>query len=334
MYRVLSVFLLASLNNAAICQSYPEASDMGKSDLMTGMDLEELIQYFPFKIHPTNNYSEKDFMLLKTENNWVKKSYKANWKYSEVFETPNMIRVGETLFIDQTEIANINYQVFIALVKADSSEGRHLKYLPTKDTEYYLNPEFYFYPIIGINREQATAYCLWRSRIMNYYAAIIDGIKFEPGTPLADSLVYHGGKTFLIGRLPSIQEWREQAKSITMENIELKVSKKNIKYFKNDRPQEFQLNKDQLTKGGTINFFNVNIQNHEEFEMKIPSYIYSFHPSSKGFYNLIGNVAEITNEGFIVGGDFQSEINSVYEHDPKESTNTGFRCVCEVYKTK
>lgn len=300
---------------------------------MTGMDYEETLQYFPFEIDLANEYSEKRFVFIPKKKNWTSKirareSKKNSWK-GVPFEPSNMLQISSNKLMDQTEIANINYQLFIAFVKADSAEGIHTKYLPTKNLEYYLDPEFYFYPVVGISNNQASAYCLWRSRIMNYYAAISDGIRFDPGTPLADSLVYNGGKTFLTGRLPTVHEWKKQAEQITIEEISLKVNSDIIEYFKNDRDEEYQLNYDILAKDRTIKLYNVNVLNPSGLKMSLPSYIYSFNPNPNGFYHLIGNVAEMMEDGSIVGGDFKTDPNSVFEIG--SSNFSGFRCVCEVH---
>jgi formylglycine-generating enzyme len=332
MNRILFITVVLIYHQSSYSQPFPEANNIGKWELMTGMDYEETIQYFPIDLFLANEYSEKEFMFIKKKKNWVQKLSSNSWEKKDLFEPSNMIRISENNLMDQTEIANINYRQFISFVEADSAEGVHEKYLPIKHKEYYSNPEFYFHPVIGIDINQASSYCLWRSRIMNYYAALYDKIVFKPGTPLADSLVYYGGKTFIVGRLPTDIEWKKQAEIIKIELVEMKISVDLIEYFKNDRYHEFQLNQELLSKNNSIQLYNVNIHN-PEFKMELPSYIYSFTPNSNGFYNIIGNASEFTQNGNLVGGDFETKKESVLIVKPDElNYDAGFRCVCEVYK--
>jgi len=113
---------------------------------------------------------------------------------------------GDFLFVDETEVANIQYLEFLNWLKLNDT-SLYFKMLPDTTVWHskiaYNEPFFYYYfrhpayqdyPVVGISYQQAIAFCQWRSdRVLEYLRKINSPIK---------KLVY---------RLPSEKEWKNAA---------------------------------------------------------------------------------------------------------------------------
>ncbi|MEM6299226.1 MAG: SUMF1/EgtB/PvdO family nonheme iron enzyme, partial [Bacteroidota bacterium] len=100
---------------------------------------------------------------------------------------PNTVQINDSLFVDQTEIANIHWLEYLYHLKKDSSSEQFKAALP--DTTVWLDlseksldsacqfdkfvsiyirhPRYRYFPIVGISHQQARNYCRWRSAMVN-----------------------------------------------------------------------------------------------------------------------------------------------------------------------
>lgn len=97
----------------------------------------------------------------------------------QVVNPPNMIQLDGNLFMDRTEISNLDwreYEYWTKTVFGDGSEA-HLAMLPDSTVwrksdgeyieplvqHYYRNPVYDGYPVVGVSFEQVKSYAAWRS---------------------------------------------------------------------------------------------------------------------------------------------------------------------------
>ena len=106
---------------------------------------------------------------------------------SEIYTPPNGVYLRDSVFIDETEIANVHYLEYLHYVEKDSSRSFYLSQLPDttcwlkefapEDSvseyswDYLRSPVYRYFPLVGVSYEQAMNYCKWRGR------AILDVIK-------------------------------------------------------------------------------------------------------------------------------------------------------------
>jgi sulfatase modifying factor 1 len=85
-----------------------------------------------------------------------------------------------SFYIDETEIANVDYKEFLWYILKDSGEVMHRQLYPDTTvwlrdlafndpyTQYYYAHEaFNTYPVVGVNWHQANEYAKWRTVIVN-----------------------------------------------------------------------------------------------------------------------------------------------------------------------
>ena len=104
---------------------------------------------------------------------------------------PGTVKV-DGLFIDQTEITNINWLEFLYWEAKDNDSLYILPLYPDSINNWYTLRENRYRPVVLITYEQAVKYCEWRTRIVN------------------ENPDRHGQKKVLY-RLPSEEEWKKAA---------------------------------------------------------------------------------------------------------------------------
>lgn len=170
---------------------------------------------------------------------------------------------------------------------------------------YYRSNSYTNYPMVGINYEQAQAFCAWRTDRVNEWLARMPHPPFR-------SVTY---------RLPSEAEW-ELAASGQLDSIQ----------FPYGYPGVYR-----LLKGDSIKNFNCRYPDDDSLRVSqrdIMPVNFSI-PNHYGVYNMIGNVGEmIAEKGVAKGGHYDLPIVycKVKERMSYRSPNRwlGFRCVCEV----
>lgn len=342
--QYLSILLLAFCCSCAgsISPLHPTASRPGKVSLQTGL---AAYTYEPnssplFELRKVNQSHEKEILYF-GEDKILKERKEDSVEYTHLFYPPNSLPIGKALFLEKSEVANIHYLEFLHFVSLDSGQQKAQAYYPAfeeKELEDYLhNPTFYFYPVVGVSQEQAEAYCQWKSQILNVkFAQFYNEHNFQEHEEIIKN-----GKTYqFIGRLPTTEEWLREGKRAFQEadTIEFELGKKAVKFLFNEK-ENLGFNDANKTpsKGDHLRLLKFNLSDTKPFYLRwsIPFYIFSYEPSSTNFYNLIGNVSEIVQEGYAIGGSYETswrglELERNYEQVPAK--NVGFRCVCELIK--
>jgi formylglycine-generating enzyme required for sulfatase activity len=231
-------------------------------------------------------------------------------KENDSFTPPGTVRIEENFFMDETEITNISWLEYVTWMKniygEDSPEYRSsypdtLVWEVPFRTHYFLHPAFKEYPVVGITWKQAKEYCQWRSdRVMEQ--RLIQK-ETHPKMIIPKKIAY---------RLPTSKEWEKVASAGYLEKTQNKIDKK----YSNEPTGNFKPNR---TSSFVENTKPVN----------------SYWPNKFGVYNILGNVAEMTDqENVCKGGSWVTpkdevhiETNFRYE---KAENWLGLRCVCEV----
>lgn len=259
---------------------------------------------------------------------------------------PGVVWVSVDKLLDETEITNLYWMEFLYHVKQDSAKDVFNKMLPDISQlprpDYFNNPFFRYYPVVGITYEQAQAYCLWRTCVVN---------ELNSRHMTAKGII--PPKKFILEfRLPTEKEWETYAacgidlskhpQGVKFIDSEIRVNPKAANYLKlkNELSQSTsQIQKDIKEfneKKERLVMFNVNRDNAPYFLInKTPFYVFDLPINNYGLYNMIGNVAELVKEkGIVKGGSYQDNLDDCSIDSKGEylgaSPTVGFRTVCEI----
>ncbi|TAF32627.1 MAG: hypothetical protein EAZ57_07990 [Cytophagales bacterium] len=312
---------------------------------------------------PAQTWDSTDVSQLfskKTQKKWQKycqKELKKESKYWHDIISPNGVEIGNGLWIDQTEIANVHWLEYLHYLVTDSGLTVHDRALP--DTvawaytcwnslsyetyepfiEQYLRyPGYRYYPVVGITFEQAQAYCEWRSNVVN---SNIQSSK------VAEK--YHVEINF---RLPTPEEWEIAAAALQdtkkhpfgFPNTWCSSKGIELSYISDSDEEPFKKVK-VSTYCPAWQFFNTSDRYaHCNFDSTIKIYgftdflydsYFDYNANGFGIYNIIGNMAEFTSvKGVAKGGSWQHPLEDCaiekvqYYNGP--TSWLGLRCVATV----
>lgn len=259
---------------------------------------------------------------------------------------PGVVWVSVGKLLDEIEITNLHWMEFLYHMKRDSSKALFIKMLPNiaqlPREDYFENPFFRYYPVVGITYEQAEAYCLWRTHVVNELNRM----------RMAAKGIIPPRNFVLKFRLPTEKEWETFAgcgvdiskypQGVKYVDSQIKVNRKAANYLKlkNELSQsigvlrkdikEFNKKKERLV------MFNVDRDNAPYFLVnKTPFYVYDLPINSYGIYNMIGNVSELVKErGIVKGGSYHDKLEDCSIDKKGEyigaSPTVGFRTICEI----
>ncbi len=210
-----------------------------------------------------------------------------------------------SFFMDMTEIANIHWLEYLFYLKRDSSEEVYVASLP--DTlvwesalsfndpyvDHYLRyPGFRYFPVVGVTWEQASDYCVWRTKVVNQKLAEesgIEDVQYEGRIPLESGVVV---PSF---RLPTEAEWEYAAIAlIGTQYLDENQSHKRIYPW-----DGHALRNPYGAEMGTFlaNFKRgrgdyAGIAGRLNDGAMITDHVYANPPNDYGLYNMAGNVSE------------------------------------------
>ncbi len=179
-------------------------------------------------------------------------------------------------------------------------------------SEYHLYAPYHNYPVVGVTQEQAKAYCQWRTDRVNEMMCLKPKLQKKYGKVLY--------------RLPTEKEW-EYAASGGLDRKQFPYGYKDIK---NKRGKAVTLLAQEESK---IDSVLLHASTYQEAVPLVP--VGALTPNALGFYNMIGNVAELVEEPHLAkGGSWvhskaaSKVTNQLYYEQP--TVWLGFRCLCEV----
>jgi hypothetical protein len=271
----------------------------------------------------------------------------SNFIENERLTPPGTRLLREGRYLDETEISNIAWLEFLFFAARDSSATYYQSMLPdttvwndlripllqvhgfssavdsVDQNEYLENylryPGYRYYPVVGVSYDQAKAYCKWRSAAVNI---TLNGRLQQSGKKYRVKYNYS---------IPNISDLQFASSELVAKQ---KLNSKTARIVKK-RVLSFQKNK-EFWKAAVKQSIASDERGKDIFvsSINIIGYIYD-NGNSKYFYNLIGNVSEMTNqEGTSYGGSWIHSIEeiNVLKTFPyrKPEYWLGFRCVCTV----
>jgi hypothetical protein len=240
--------------------------------------------------------------------------------------------------IDEAEVPNIEWkryqqQLAAAGTSLEATQPTNTA-LPVPD--YFTNPYYDYFPVVGLSYEQVQAFCAWRGRIIT---KMIN--RSKPGSP--DSLATE--HIVVETRLPTEAEWEQAALTrrglpygTKCIQLPVKVNPKAATYFKQRSGSSASVGqiKADITAYNQTQpvrpFINCNLPEPYFLHLASPGYVYGGRTNDYLLYNLLGNAAEMIQErGIAKGGSYLDPLTACTTTARSQYTGpspaVGFRCI-------
>ncbi|WP_460500976.1 formylglycine-generating enzyme family protein [Hymenobacter agri] len=245
---------------------------------------------------------------------------------------------SKNIELDEVEISNREWQHFLNCLAADSSQAVYNTFLPSPAAQpvadYFTNPFYQYFPVVGISYAQATGFCRWRGQKVTatFNSRITAPAKRQRFTY----------------RLPTEQEWESAAGNFISRDygtpctsVRIEVNPKAAAYLQQRARSTVpvaQIARDIIRFNAAkseLVWFVCQRELPYFLRSPTPDYVYSTAPNSFGLYHMIGNVAEMVQEqGIAKGGSYRDPLAACTIASRSRfdgpAPNVGFRCVGEV----
>ena len=264
---------------------------------------------------------------------------------NEIYRPPGTIEIKENVYVDEFELSNIDYREYLSWL--DQVHGKNSmiyknaypdlsvwqsanEALKGLEKEYFSNPAYDYYPVVGISLEQARDYTKWRTdrvaeMILTLKAYIEPPKELAPATHFTIERYLLGTykwvlkkekkRTFPVYSIPTEKEWTTYVAA----DLEAQIL----------QDKELKNNKRILNRGGNL----YNIKQQGSIQEKGPMLRLGFGINDNGLTHVIGNVSEMTTEGIARGGNWKESLVAIIENDrhqfEKANYFTGFRNICQ-----
>jgi len=260
------------------------------------------------------------------------------------FVVPGAVQLFDiNLHVDEAEVSNLEWQHFLSYVAQDSGQAAVARYQPRPKSlplpDYFRGPFYRLYPVVGISREQAEAYCRWRSAVTTQELADRRGLL---PTDSAYMVMHY--------RLPTEAEWEFAAGRYTLPAEPYGVPQPTVKVLVNPQAASYisrragatqssaQVRQDILAfnkTGAPLVQFNCQREAPYFLALPTPGYVFDLPGNIFGLYHMAGNVAELVQEPNLTkGGSYRTSLAECAIASRGRyagpANDVGFRCVCEV----
>lgn len=257
---------------------------------------------------------------------------------------PGVVKINDNLFCDRTEVYNVHWREYMYWTKKIYGESSKeftatipdthvwsevFKCLTILQDKYLTDPEYNYYPVIGITQEQAKSFSKWRSDRVFERILIEKGLIDEDTNQ--DSVTYFSIEKYFTGKYKNI------------------VPNKSISYFPNYHLPTLTERMQVVNFSDSIDSL-LSLQYKKKFlklqsdinpcvndTLKVMPTIYRQINSIKNERKLLseirGNVSEWASEiGITFGGSWRDKEDNILKEDTsrveKQNCWTGFRNVC------
>ncbi|MDO7886695.1 formylglycine-generating enzyme family protein [Hymenobacter cheonanensis] len=269
-------------------------------------------------------------------------------KLARLVSPPGTVPIGDSLWLDETEITNIHWAEYLHFLQKDSSAALYRSQQPNPaDVQYCMKPNWdgdefsmaalrstypsvTYLPIVGITYAQAIHYCQWRTAAVNRILHSEDYLSKHARLRNYDFRVVY--------RLPTIQEWElAAAGGLDLAKHPLGVVHPAVHGSRQYREQLCKPKEAAAClaaaklpgqQASAILRMEFTVQENVYFEATgqpffcpgqwwntgnpkqlIPDFVFEHSPNKYGLFNMIGNVAELTaKRGIAKGGSFKQSI--------------------------
>ena len=240
----------------------------------------------------------------------------------------------------ETEVTNGQYREYLADVAAETPPVEAIYNVPdsvvlqnelwiSKYTDYFTNPAFDDFPVVGLTKSQMNDYAKWLSKtVFEWRFAAYGGRSSASNFPWGGPYDRNSKGCYLLHcYTPSqykVMEAKHTVDSGYYTHLDISVSVIDSMY----------------------NTILTNTRNWKKIKRKhigaslpmvgMPVFADAYFPNDFGLYGMSGNVAEMTHEGQVIGGSFRTTsayckiMNAeAYPFDAsKPQCDVGFRLVC------
>jgi len=252
---------------------------------------------------------------------------------------PNGILIANNVFLDDSEVMNLHYLEYLHFIAQDSSKQaiikaypdtsifgiKHLDHLLKQQEHYYKKKGEKHIPLTIIHHDEVKHEPIQKHHWWNYFS--YTGTKHNPvvGISYEQAMAYCAWRSLFITNLyNNVLQKKSKYKKLNNKYIQFEFS------LPDDETWRKACNEATYNSSFSYHIARADAPLHEQ-----PSAAFDNTPNNLGFYNLIGNVAEMTSlKGIAKGGCY---LKTFEECNPSNNITyskperwLGFRCMCKV----